>query len=148
MTKLLTRILTIPFSFSKVFKILNDKQTTHELNMSIFSSWRWNRSLNVSIVALITQNTKLSSFICFQLSRWVFQGLSASTIRSQRKCLFLLTLSTMSWLFFLHMRNDYDGGKQSLRWMPCYQQNYWIKPLYLECKQQHYFYRVPLIIRT
>ena len=146
MTKLLTRILTIPFSFSKVFKILNDKQTTHELNMSIFSSWRWNRSLNVSIVALITQNTKLSSFICFQLSRWVFQGLSASTIRSQRKCLFLLTLSTMSWLFFLHMRNDYDGGKQSLRWMPCYQQNYWIKPL--ECKQQHYFYRVPLIIRT
>ena len=25
------------FWFSKVFKILNDKQTTHELNMSIFS---------------------------------------------------------------------------------------------------------------
>ena len=36
---------------------MDDKQTTDELNMSIFSS-RWNRSVNILIVALISQNTK------------------------------------------------------------------------------------------
>ena len=37
--RIITRIfLTIPFLFSKVFKIVNDKETTNELNMSIFLS--------------------------------------------------------------------------------------------------------------
>ena len=37
--RIITRIfLIIPFLFSKVFKIVNDKQTTNELNMSIFLS--------------------------------------------------------------------------------------------------------------
>ena len=37
--RIITRIfLIIPFLLSKVFKIVNDKQTTNELNMSIFLS--------------------------------------------------------------------------------------------------------------
>ena len=73
--------------FSKVFKIVNDKQATDELNMSIFSS-RWNRSVNLLIVALISQNTNFK--LAFKFLAEFYLGLSASTIHgSQRKCPFL-----------------------------------------------------------
>ena len=39
----------IPFLFSKMFNIVNDKQTTDGLKTSIFSS-RWNRFVSVLIV--------------------------------------------------------------------------------------------------
>ena len=56
-------------------------------------------------------------YISFQISRRVFLGLSALTIHAQRKCLFLLTLQTIHWLFFLHAQADHDGREQFLRLM-------------------------------
>ena len=52
----------IPFFFSKMFNIVNDKQTTDGLKMSIFSS-RWNRLVSVLIVALIVQYTYINFYI-------------------------------------------------------------------------------------
>ena len=57
MTELQTTILIIPFLFSKTFKV-NNKQTTDELNMSIFSL-RWNCFVSVVIVALIVPTQSL-----------------------------------------------------------------------------------------
>ena len=52
----------IPFLFSKMFNIVNDKQTTDGLKMSI-SLLRWNRFVSVLIVALIVQYTYINFYI-------------------------------------------------------------------------------------
>ena len=48
--RIITRILIPPFLFLKTLNIVNDKQTTDELNMTIFSS-RWN--LFVSVIGKV-----------------------------------------------------------------------------------------------
>ena len=90
-----------------MFNIVNDKQTTDELKMSIFSSRR-NRFVNVLIAALIVQYMH-EIYINFYISHRAFLGLSASNIHAQRKCLsFKLFKRYID--FFIHMRTDHDGG--------------------------------------
>ena len=48
--------------------MVNNKQTTDELNMSIFLS-RYNHSVNALIVTLITQTRSLYLFCSFQMAR-------------------------------------------------------------------------------
>ena len=149
MTKLLTRILTIVSDFRRYLKFwMINKQPT---------SLTWVFSHNDDGTVPSTYQSSLWShktrsfhllFAFNYLADFFKAFLPQPFAHKESVYSFKLFQRSMSWLFFLHVRNDYDGGKQSLRWMPCYQQNYWIKPLYLECKQQHYFYRGPLIIRT
>ena len=77
--------LIIPFFFSKIFNVVSDKQTTDELNISIFSSRCF---VNVLIVTLIDLH-EVYMYISFQIPCKFLVGLCASTIHAQRKCLFL-----------------------------------------------------------
>ena len=62
---------------------MNNKQTTDELNMSISDH---------DIIEMFRQRvdrTIHEIYYSFQISRQVFQGLSASTIPAERNCFFL-----------------------------------------------------------
>ena len=97
----------IPFLFSKTFNIVNDKQTTdeqHEYFLIMMELFRQRTTCCVDC-------TIHEVYISFQISRKVLIDLSASTIHAQRKCLFLLTLQTIHWLFSLLVRTGHDGCK-------------------------------------
>ena len=73
----------IPFLFSKVFKIVNDKQTTDELYILLITSMEpFHQSLNCHI-----DHTKHKVYISFQISHRVFLGLSA-----YKECVFSFKL--------------------------------------------------------
>ena len=76
----------IPFLFSKTSNIVNEKQTTNELNMSISFH---NGSVSSVYYCCIVDRTLHKVYISFQISCKVFLGLAASIIYAQRKCLFL-----------------------------------------------------------
>ena len=81
-------------TFEDMFNIVNDKQTTDELNMSIFSS-RWNCFVSVLIVALIVQYQKF--ILGFKYLAKFFQAFLPQPF-THKGSVFLLTLQTV--LFF------------------------------------------------
>ena len=64
--------------------MVNNKQSTDELNMSIFLS-RCNHSVNALIVTLITQTRSLYLFCSFQIARFQI----SSSVTMARAAIFL-----------------------------------------------------------
>ena len=92
------RILIIPFLFSKMFNVVNEKQTTNALNLSIFFSW-WKRFFSVLILLLHWSYITQSLYYLTNISQSFARPCCLNNLCT-KKVSFPLNSSNNSWIVF------------------------------------------------